>query len=1194
MDEHFSGGDINSPDYWNKRFFDDWIAQGGRQQTSFFAELCVRELPQWLVEALRTDKCSIFDYGCALGDALPVWQRLFPHSVVGGGDVAQVGLGLARALHPQFAFVDVNTVAEADPLADLVYCSNTLEHFAGWPALLDRLARLARRYVVAMVPFEEAEPIDEHAATFEFDTLPASLPGGHRLIHLVVIDAGAEPETQWDGLQLVAVYGKPARRDEASAATAAPPRDNVTVFDLREVQPPATVPLLKNLAAMSQKSRQLAAELAASRAENAQLAAREAQKADRAIVLQATLRGVLREYADLARGLEAAQRWVIDRLTALDAALLGDRDIPPIASEWPANSGDDESAHRATLARMIDAVHRGNRLALAFLDEVDSWQGERRILTGRLQQARRALERAVGERDRLRPLAPPPRPAATGETAPLVSIVLPVFNQAYLVEEAIAGILGQTYPNWELLIVDDGSTDDLAERVRRYADDRRVLFLRQPNQRLPAALNHGFAWAQGELLTWTSADNVMLPTQLERLVAELQAHPEAGLVYSDYWAIDDRGEPLADADWRHHNRDPELADLIRLPDRVTLENFHRSGDNFIGASFLYRRTVADIVGSYADDAFGGEDYDFWLRLHLVTEFRHVAEPLYKYRVHADTLTARAEELRLFDNIAETLEADRWRIETLLDDGGLREGDGLLRPIDQFHAVVLQRCRPLAYRDVAARNAAAPDERPLVVDVDVPARAIDRAALQPADLLLCRSELTAAMLRREDWARGKRILAWTGEMAPAVQHAYIQASADQVTLPVTAPPRRLPARPDEAFRPTRILLLVERWSAGGMENIAADLAQSLAACGRTVIVAAAQGAAPPAAAFGDAGIRTLSLRGDESAFDALLRREAIDIVNYHHCRFAAAAARALDIATVYTMHNCYLWMDERARDDVAAGLGEMDRVIAVSRQVAQFAAAQFAVPAERLSVIPNGLRAGIVAATSRAAAAPGAPFIVAMVASITRPKLQHIAIAGFEDAARTIPAMRLRLIGQPLDPQYHGELEAQIAASPLRDRIELVGGLSRGETLAALAEAHIFLLPSLVEGCSMALLEAAAAGCVCIASDVGSAGDLVSAGGSVMLLPSPLGELDAVTQRQFLTAASALLPQHRANIAAALRTAWQEYGRFAAGADETRGRLRELADMHRMTEAYLDTYTLARRGGRLRRQPAAGQAALARA
>src|SRR5205085_1334466 len=108
---------------------------------------------------------------------------------------------------------------------------------------------------------------------------------------------------------------------------------------------------------------------------------------------------------------------------------------------------------------------------------------------------------------------------------------------------------------------------------------------------------------------------------------------------------------------------------------------------------------------------------------------------------------------------------------------------------------------------------------------------------------------------------------------------------------------------------------------------------------------------------------------------------------------------------------------------------------------------------------------------------GGAFTVAMVASLTRPKLQHVAIAAFEAAAKDIPQLRLQLIGMPLDEEYHRELQTQIAASADAGRIELIPGLTRPETVAALSRAQVFLLPSLIEGCSMALLEAAAAGCV---------------------------------------------------------------------------------------------------------------------
>ena len=564
-------------------------------------------------------------------------------------------------------------------------------------------------------------------------------------------------------------------------------------------------------------------------------------------------------------------------------------------------------------------------------------------------------------------------------------------------------------------------------------------------------------------------------------------------------------------------------------------------------------------------------------MHLATQFRHVAEPLYKYRVHGDTLTARAEELGLFANIEELLEADRWRIETLLTDGALSSGDTALRPTSQFHAALLKRCRPVSYRSLVERGPAATPEGPQVVDIDAPPRAIDRAVLRQADILLCRSELTATLLRRENWARDKRVLTWNGEPTPAVQHAFIQAFADQVTAPVKPPIGRAPARIDDPFRPARVLLLVDRWSSGGLENIVVDLARSLAANGRTVFVASAGDAPPPANAFAGGPISTLSFGGDENAFERFLRDEAIEVVNYHHSCFAAGRAKQV-VATVYTMHNCYLWMDEDARAQIARGLAEMDRVLAVSRQVAQFAVAQFGVPCDRIVVIANGLLDDIISAATTPACNAGAAFTVAMVASLTRPKLQHVAIAAFAEAAQDIPGMRLRLIGAPLDQAYHRELQAQITASSHSHRIELIAGLSRVETIAALADAHVFLLPSLVEGCSMALLEAAAAGCVCIASDVGSARDLSVAGGSVMLLPSPLGDLEGVTQRQFLDATTSDLPEHRKNVAEALRIVWRDYGSFTAGVSDARARLRDLHGMQQMTDAYLGAYTMARRGG----------------
>src|SRR6516162_6752271 len=102
---------------------------------------------------------------------------------------------------------------------------------------------------------------------------------------------------------------------------------------------------------------------------------------------------------------------------------------------------------------------------------------------------------------------------------PLISIVLPTFNGARYLREAIESCLHQSYPNWELILVDDASTDETPSIIADYlARDRRVTSLRNPvNRKLPGSLNAGFAQARGELLTWTSDDNCYRPHALNEM-----------------------------------------------------------------------------------------------------------------------------------------------------------------------------------------------------------------------------------------------------------------------------------------------------------------------------------------------------------------------------------------------------------------------------------------------------------------------------------------------------------------------------------------------------------------------------------------------------------------------------------------------------------------------------------------------------
>src|SRR5438876_6959478 len=125
----------------------------------------------------------------------------------------------------------------------------------------------------------------------------------------------------------------------------------------------------------------------------------------------------------------------------------------------------------------------------------------------------------------------------------LVWIALPTYNRAAMIRPAIESCLDQSYGNIEVLVVDDGSTDDTPDVVQQIAErDSRLRYLRQENAKLPAALNTGFRASQGEFLTWTSDDNAYEPEAIQVMVDHLRERPEVGLVYCDCQIVNSQGE----------------------------------------------------------------------------------------------------------------------------------------------------------------------------------------------------------------------------------------------------------------------------------------------------------------------------------------------------------------------------------------------------------------------------------------------------------------------------------------------------------------------------------------------------------------------------------------------------------------------------------------------------------------------------
>ncbi len=240
----------------------------------------------------------------------------------------------------------------------------------------------------------------------------------------------------------------------------------------------------------------------------------------------------------------------------------------------------------------------------------------------------------------------------------LISVVLPVYNGGDILADSIESVLRQTYADFELIIINDGSKDDTLEIANRYADmDSRIRVLTQENKKIPRTLSRGFREARGEFLTWTSADNVMDDDFLEKMVGELKQNPRTGMVWGNMRLINAKGKKYSKHGWFEY---PFGSGNVIFPRNAYELNTY--ANNTIGAAFMYRKAAAEILGCYSSYKHTLEDYDYWMRMNSLLELRHTsfAKPVYSYRWHDGSLTAKDKELGITANRYKLMVFDDFR------------------------------------------------------------------------------------------------------------------------------------------------------------------------------------------------------------------------------------------------------------------------------------------------------------------------------------------------------------------------------------------------------------------------------------------------------------------------------------------------------------------------------------------------------
>ena len=182
---------MNSREYWNHRFQSDWESMQGREQSQFFARLALEHLPAWFVTLAKAHRFTFCDWGCAQGDGTDVLATYFGRERVSGVDFSERAVEKARSVYPDITFVVEDWLTEGPPkkLYDVVFSSNTLEHFQRASQVLHRLVGRANRCVVLLLPFREFDRQPEHNQTFLAENIPVAPDADFFLALAQVIDA---------------------------------------------------------------------------------------------------------------------------------------------------------------------------------------------------------------------------------------------------------------------------------------------------------------------------------------------------------------------------------------------------------------------------------------------------------------------------------------------------------------------------------------------------------------------------------------------------------------------------------------------------------------------------------------------------------------------------------------------------------------------------------------------------------------------------------------------------------------------------------------------------------------------------------------------------------------------------------------------------------------------------------------------
>ena len=556
---------------------------------------------------------------------------------------------------------------------------------------------------------------------------------------------------------------------------------------------------------------------------------------------------------------------------------------------------------------------------------------------------------------------------------------------------------------------------------------------------------------------------------------------------------------------------------------------------------MYRGFIGRCLGDY-DPQMGIEDYDYWMRINAFFEIRHLGSEdlLYRYRVHDNTLSAQANDHGIFDKVQHlmTYEEERARyfqappifladndgMKWLRSFGAVSETAGsLMDDADTFRlddagmADLLVLSSETAARHLEALTTLATPTAVIFSPDDLNYQKLQHLLNRTGCLALTSSKLSADRVRLVascpviDMASNQ---SYTAAVAFSKNYQFFHATHTPAVLKRDSP-RQL-------IKPAgrHVLLQVDSFTHGGMENVVIDLALSLQEAGFKVTIGNLGQSGDAVTKACERGLRVEQFpKGQtETYYEDWIKQNKINLVNAHYSIFGAAICRKENIPFVETIHNSYVWLDSDMINKYREADKHISSYICVSNTAAQYSDVILGLDVSKMRVIPNGIDPGNIDATNfesnrkelRASwqVSPDAPVFL-NVASIMATKAQLPLVKAFALVVKKRPDVKLVLLGGVMEKAYNKAIQKAVDDLGLNRHV-LFAGFQR-DVARYYHAADVFVLPSYWEGWSLSLAEALANGLPCVITNVGSAYQFDNRP-NVIVVPPPFND---ITELNFL-------------------------------------------------------------------------------